>query len=366
MGADLKALPATLPDYALRAQQSLSAEAWAYFDGGAGDESTQQRNVAAWARWGLRPRVLQDLRAGHTRVTLLGREIPTPLIVAPMAYQAWAHADAERGMAMAAASQQCGFVLSQHSTTPLQPVASLIRKEPARGPLWMQLANGADRACLLEVADQAAQAGYEALVLSVDAPVQGSRDRVRRLGAHPPSQLTTPHWRPAAPASTGLCGGTLESALRWDDLSWLQERIRLPLLLKGITHPLDARQAVRLNVAGLVLSNHGGRVLDTQPATAECLPELAEALQGDAALLVDGGIRRGTDVFKALALGAQAVLIGRPCLWGLASHGAMGAAHVLRLLRDEFEMALALCGCRSPADIRREHVRWLGQLDEPS
>jgi len=366
MGSDLKALPTTLPDYALRAQERLTPEAWAYFDGGAGDESTQRRNVAAWARWGLRPRVLQDLREGHTRVTLLGRELPTPLIVAPMAYQAWAHADAERGMAMAAASQQCGFVLSQHSTTPLQPVAALIRHEPARGPLWMQLANGADRACLLELADQAAHAGYEALVLSVDAPVQGSRDRVRRLAAQPPASLSTPHWQAATPAAAGLCGGTVENALRWDDLAWLQERTRLPLLLKGITHPLDACQAARLNVAGLVLSNHGGRVLDTQEATAECLAEVADALQGDVALLVDGGIRRGTDVFKALALGAQAVLVGRPCLWGLAAHGAMGAAHVLRLLRDEFEMALALCGCRSPADIRREHVRWLGHLDEPS
>lgn len=363
MGADLKGLsatlPATLPDYAQRAQERLTPEAWAYFDGGAGDEWTQRRNVAAWARWGLRPRVLQDLREGHTRVHLLGRELPTPLIVAPMAYQCWAHPDGERGMALAASSQQCGFVLSQHSTTPLQQVAPLMRAEAVRGPLWMQLANGADRGHLLELMAEAEHAGYEALVLSVDAPVQGSRDRVRRLGAQPPAALATPHWQAAPAGPDGLCGGTVEQALRWDDLAWLQARTHLPLLLKGITHPLDARQAARLNVAGVVLSNHGGRVLDTQPATAECLPELADALQGDASLLVDGGIRRGTDVFKALALGAQAVLIGRPCLWGLAAQGAMGAAHVLRLLRDEFEMALALCGCRSPADISRDHLRAL-------
>ena len=352
-------LPRTLPDYAERAQQMLSPEAWTYFDSGAADELTLRRNVQAWQSWGLLPRALQDLRGGDTRCQVLGRLWPTPLMVAPMAYQSWAHADGEEGMALAASSQQCGFTLSQHSTTPLEKVAAQMLAEKDRGPLWLQIANGADRGHLRELIAQATQSGYEALVLSVDAPVQGSRDRIRRQHALPPAHLRTPQWRAGAAGHSGLCAGLLEPALRWDDVAWLQAESPLPLLLKGLAHPLDAQQAARLHVAGVIVSNHGGRVLDTVPATAELLPPIAEALQGDVALLVDGGIRRGSDVFKALALGAQAVLVGRPCLWGLAVGGARGAAHVLRLLRDEFEMTLALCGCASPRQITRAHLQAL-------
>lgn len=351
------ALPLTLPDYALQAEQALSPQAWAYFDGGAADEITAHRNQQAWQHWALWPRVLQDLRESNTQCRVLHQTWPTPLMVAPMAYQCWAHPDGERAMALAASSQQCGFTLSQHSTTSLHTVAALVRDEPDRGPLWFQVANGADRGHLRELIADAEAAGYEALVLSVDAPVQGSRDRARRLHAQPPAHLHTPHWRAAEPAKTGLCGGLVENALRWDDVHWLQSQSRLPLLLKGIGHPLDALQAARLQVSGVIVSNHGGRVLDTQPATAELLPPIADALQGDTALLVDGGIRRGSDVFKALALGAQAVLVGRPCLYGLAVGGAQGVAHVLRLLRDEFEMTLALCGCRSVSTITRAHLQ---------
>ncbi len=153
-----------------------------------------------------------------------------------------------------------------------------------------------------------------------------------------------------------MCQGLANSAPTWDDVVWLQSRTRLPILLKGITHPLDARQAAQLALAGLIVSNHGGRTLDTMPATAELLPRVADAVQGEMTLLVDGGIRRGTDIFKALALGADAVLVGRPCVYGLAHAGAQGVAHVLRLLRDEFEMALALSGCANPQAITRQHL----------
>ena len=350
------ALPRSLPEYALRAREVLSAQAWAYFNSGAADELTAAQNIDAWQHWALQPRVLQDLRQGHTHATVLGNTWPTPMLVAPMAYQAWAHPDGERATALAACSLGCGFVLSQHSTTPLQDIARLVLPETSRGPLWFQIANGCDRGFLREQISQARAAGYEALVLSVDAPVQGSRDRLRELNVQVPSHLQTPHWRSSAPSQEGLCAGHVEHALRWDDVSWLQAESGLPLLLKGITHPLDAQQAVSLNVAGVIVSNHGGRVLDTQAATATRLPVIAEALQGEATLMVDGGIRRGSDVFKALALGAQAVLVGRPCLYGLAVGGAQGVAHVLRLLRDEFEMTMALCGCRDLKAITRAHV----------
>jgi 4-hydroxymandelate oxidase len=346
----------SLPEYAARAREMLSAQAWAYFDSGAADELTASRNVQAWQQWALQPRVLQDLRAGHTRTPLLGHTWPSPLIVAPMAYQAWAHVDGERAMALAACSLGCGFTLSQHSNTDLETISTLVLPEAARGPLWFQVANGCDRGFMRELLVQVRHASYEALVLSVDAPVQGSRDRMRELNAHIPAHLSTPHWRNPTPHNEGLCGGHVDHAWRWDDVSWLQDESGLPVLLKGITHPLDAQQAARLNVAGMIVSNHGGRVLDTQLATAETLPAIADALQGDVALLVDGGIRRGSDVFKAIALGAQAVLIGRPCLYGLAVAGAQGVAHVLRLFRDELEMTMALCGCRDLSAITRAHV----------
>lgn len=351
------ALPRSLPAYALRAREVLSPEAWAYFNSGAADELTAARNVQAWQQWSLQPRVLQDLREGHTRSTLLGRTSPAPMVVAPMAYQAWAHPEGERAMALAACSLGCGFTLSQHSNTPLEQVAALVLPEASRGPLWFQIANGCDRGFLRELIAQARRAGYEALVLSVDAPVQGSRDRMRELNVQIPAHLQTPHWINPAPQAQGLCAGHVEHALRWDDVSWLQAESGLPVLLKGITHPLDAQQAARMGVAGVIVSNHGGRVLDTQVATANSLPAIADALQGDACLLVDGGIRRGSDVFKALALGAQSVLVGRPCLYGLAVAGAQGVAHVLRLLRDELEMTMALCGCRDLSTITRAHVR---------
>ncbi len=350
-------LPRTLPEYASHARDMLSAEAWAYFNSGAADEITAVRNVSAWQHWHIQPRILQDLRDGHTQRQLLGRMWPAPIAVAPMAYQAWAHPEGERAMAIAACSLGCGFTLSQHSNTELEQVSALVRPEATRGPLWFQMANGCDRGYLRELIVQVRQAGYEALVLSVDAPVQGSRDRMRELNVQIPAHLHTPHWRSSSPNPQGLCAGHVEQALRWDDVSWLIAEAGLPVLLKGITHPLDAQQAARLGLAGVIVSNHGGRVLDTQAATAESLPSVVDALQGDMPVLVDGGIRRGSDVFKALALGAQAVLVGRPCLYGLAVAGAQGVAHVLRLLRDELEMTMALCGCRDLDSITRAHVK---------
>lgn len=349
-----------LNDYARAAQASLSEAAWAYFSGGAGDERTLQSNVQAWQTWGLAPRVLRDLRGGHTRCRLLGREWPTPLLVAPMALQRWAHADGEAAMALAAAAQGCGMVLSHQSSTPLQDVASLVASEDSRGPLWFQLYWMADRGVLRALLAQIEAAGFEALVLTVDAPVNGVRDRERLHGMPLPESVRAVHW-PAQPNMThvGLCGGLADVAPRWDEVQWLISQTRLPVLLKGITHPQDARQGLAIGAAGVIVSNHGGRVLDTMPATAELLPRVAVAVRKqreDALVLVDGGIRRGTDLFKALALGADAALIGRPAIYGLAQGGARGAAHVLRLLRDEFEATLALTGCASTQDIHPDFL----------
>lgn len=340
-----------LEDHAARARAVLGDGAWAYFAGGAADEHTLRANPDAWQTLTLRPRVLRPLTGGHTRTELLGRPLAHPVLLAPVAYQCLAHPDGERASALAAAAQGAGYVLSTQSTTRLEDVAALVRDEPGRGPLWFQLYLQVDRGLTTSLVRRAEAAGYEALVLTVDAPCQGVRDRERRAGFHLPPGLRAVNLPPAPGAGEPGLAPLLAAAPTWDDVAWLLSHTRLPVLLKGILHPDDARQALRLGVAGLLVSNHGGRTLDTTLPTAWALPAVVDAVGADLPVLVDGGIRRGTDVLKALALGARAVLIGRPLVFGLAHAGAHGVAQVLRLLRDELQAAMALCGCRTLADI---------------
>lgn len=352
----LARLPAgvvSLADHEVLARSRLDANAWAYFSGGAADELTLQANVAAWQTHLLQPRVLRDLSGAHTQVSLLGHTLAHPIFLAPVAYQRMAHPDGEVATACAASAQQAGLVLSTQASIRLETVAQAVVNDPERGPLWFQLYLTPDRAFNRELVQRAERAGYEALVVTVDAPVNGARDRERRAGFHLPPGVSAVNLGGggAAPAQTplsgpsALCGGLLQVATSWADIDWLLSQTKLPVLLKGVLHPDDARQAVQLGVAGLVVSNHGGRTLDTAPTTAAVLPRIRQVLGADVPLLVDGGIRRGTDVLKAVALGANAVLIGRPYIYGLANAGALGVAHVLRLLRDELEIAMALCGC---------------------
>ena len=352
----------SLADHEAHARTQLDENAWAYFSGGAADELTLAANRQAWSNINLLPRVLQPLSGGHTRVQLLGRTLAHPILLAPVAFQRMAHPDGELATAHAAAALGAGLVLSTQSSVSLETVAQAVLDEAGRGPLWFQLYLQEDRGRTLDLVRRAEGAGYEALVLTVDAPVHGARDRERRAGFTLPAGVRAVNLDggPAAslpqltPGQSALFDGLLRRAPTWDDVNWLQTQTRLPILLKGVMHPEDARQAARLNTAGLLVSNHGGRTLDTTPATAAMLPRIADALGGSLPLLVDGGIRRGTDVLKALALGATAVLIGRPYVYGLSNAGAMGVAHVLRLLRDELEIAMALCGCRELNSIRRD------------
>lgn len=348
----------TLADHELQARQHLDDNAWAYFSGGAGDEITLRANRSAWDALPLWPRVLQPLAGGHTRVDLLGRTLAHPILLAPVAFQRLAHPDGELAMAYAAAALGAGIVLSTQASVSLEAVAQAVQPDPGRGPLWFQLYLQHDRGFTQALVQRAESAGYEALVLTVDAPTSGVRDRERRAGFRLPpgigpvnlAGLPPPVSPPLQPGQSALFDGLLSHAPTWDDIAWLQSITRLPLLLKGVMHPADACQAVSLGVAGLIVSNHGGRTLDTSPSTASALPRVTDAVAGAVPVLVDGGIRRGTDVLKAMALGASAVLVGRPAVWGLANAGAAGVAHVLRLLRDELEIAMALTGCATLAD----------------
>ncbi len=353
-----------LADHEQRAAEMLDANAWAYFSGGAADEHSLRANRNAWDALTLWPRVLRPLAHGHTRIRLLGQDCAHPLLVAPMAYQRLAHADGELASAYAAAALGAGFTLSTQASLPLEVAAQAVLGTVGRGPLWFQLYLQHDRGFTRELVQRVERAGYEALVLTVDAPVSGVRDRERRAGFHLPAGISAVNLQglgvPPAPATepdhSPLCAGLLRHAPTWEDVAWLQAQTRLPVLLKGILHPMDALQAARLQVAGIIVSNHGGRTLDTVPATAIALPRIVQALRtqpgagAELPVIVDGGIRRGTDVLKAVALGASAVMVGRPIVWGLANAGAAGVAHVLRLLRDELEIAMALTGCATLAD----------------
>ena len=302
--------------------------------------------------------VLRPLAGGHTRVPLLGRTLAHPILLAPVAFQRMAHPDGELAMAYAAAALGAGVVLSTQASESLESVAQAVLPDPGRGPLWFQLYLQPDRGFTQALVQRAEAAGYEALVLTVDAPTSGVRDRERRAGFRLPpgvgkvnlAGLQVPAPSALSPGQSALFDGLLHHAPTRDDIAWLQSITRLPVLLKGVLHPADARQAVSVGAAGLIVSNHGGRTLDTAPATATALPRVVQAVSGAVPVLVDGGIRRGTDVLKAMALGASAVLVGRPAVWGLANAGAAGVAHVLRLLRDELEVAMALTGCATLAE----------------
>jgi 4-hydroxymandelate oxidase len=345
----------TLADHEAQARGRLPPEVEAYFNGGAADEITLNDNLQAWRRIRLSTRVLRPLAGGHTRTELLGRTWAHPIMVAPMAHQRLAHHQGEVATAWAASAQGAGMVLSTQSSVSLEKVAAAALADTGRGPLWFQLYMQPDRGFTRTLVQRAESAGYEALVLTVDAPVSGVRDRERRRGFGLPPSVRSVHLQGMpprqpvvlAPGQSALFDDLLTHAPRWSDVAWLRSITRVPVILKGITHPLDARMALDCGAAGVIVSNHGGRTLDTVPPTAELLPAVVRSLEGAIPVLVDGGIRRGTDVLKAMALGASAVLVGRPILHGLTNAGANGVAHVIRLLRDELEIAMALCGCRT-------------------
>ncbi|EHR69368.1 alpha-hydroxyacid dehydrogenase, FMN-dependent L-lactate dehydrogenase [Burkholderiales bacterium JOSHI_001] len=347
MPTPLEARAINLADYKALAHQVLSEEAWAYFAGGAADEITLRANRQAWDALRLWPRVLRPLQDGHTRVALLGRTLAHPILLAPVAYQCLAHADGELATAAAAAALQAGMVLSAQASVTMEQVAKVVLGEAQHGPLWFQLYVQADRGFTRELVQRTQAAGYEAIVLTVDAPVHGARDRERRAAFQLPPGVQAVNLVGARPAprQAGLAGGVAGQAATWHDLAWLREATNLPLLVKGVLHPDDAQRALALGADGLIVSNHGGRTLDTAPASAQVLPRIVDAVGPGVPLLVDGGIRRGTDVLKAIALGADAVLVGRPQVFALAAAGAHGVAHMLRLLCDELEIAMAQCGC---------------------
>lgn len=338
------------------ARRRLPPHAYDYYASGADDELTLARNVAAYRELELHYRVLVDVSRCSTATSVLGTPVASPIQVAPTAFHRLAHPDGELATARAAAAAGSLFVLSTLSTTSVEDVMAATAENP--GPVWFQLYVYKDREATRDLVARVEAAGVQALVLTVDAPRLGRRERdvrnrfalpagLRIENLHGPRGLVTP-----PPADSGLAAyfaQLIDPTLCWDDVTWLRSITRLPLLIKGVVRPDDAARAVDAGAHGVVVSNHGGRQLDTSPATIDVLPRIAEAVGNRAELLLDGGIRRGTDVLKALALGARAVLVGRPVLWGLAIGGQDGVAAVLAMLRRELELAMMLCGCPTVA-----------------
>ena len=349
--------PINIDDYARLAEERLDPGVHGYFAGGAGDERTLRDNVAAYGRWQLRPRVLVDVDQVSASTNLLGTEISMPLLVAPVAFQRLVDPGGEVAMARAAAGAGTAMCLSTLATTRPREISAQC---PA-APRWFQLYCFRDRAVTQALIDEAVESGFDAIVLTVDAPRAGRRERDFRTGFEIPAGVHAPAVAAAAGSERALTVqevfALVDASLDWDDLAALVSGCGLPILVKGIQTAEDARLAVEHGAASIVVSNHGGRQLDGVAATVDILPEVVEAVAGACEVLVDGGIRRGTDVLTAVALGARAVLAGRAPLWGLAAGGEAGARHVLELLRAEIELGLALLGCRSPAELTREHVR---------
>jgi isopentenyl diphosphate isomerase/L-lactate dehydrogenase-like FMN-dependent dehydrogenase len=342
-------------DYAEAARQRLEPGPYGYIVGGAGDEHTLRANAAAYARWELRPRVLVDVGSVTTATTVLGTKVALPLLVAPTAFQRLCHPDGEVALARAAAS--AGTVMTLSTLSSVTP-AELTVAAPG-GPKWFQLYWSRDRGFTQELVQAVADAGFTGVMLTVDLPVAGRRERDARAGFALPDDLQLPNIPLALRREDfhSALGAVVDDTLTWRDLEWLRSVCPLPLAVKGILTREDALLAAEHGAAAVIVSNHGGRQLDGVPASLDALPEVVEEVGERVEVLVDGGIRRGTDVLKALALGAKAALTGRAVLWGLAAEGEEGAARVLELLREELETGLKLLGCNSPVEVTRAHVQ---------
>jgi isopentenyl diphosphate isomerase/L-lactate dehydrogenase-like FMN-dependent dehydrogenase len=346
----------SIADYERLAEERLEPGPWAYLSGGSADEWTLRENRAAFARWTFRPRVLCDVSEISTATTVLGTRIELPVVLAPVAYQQLYHPDGECATARGAAAAGTGIAVSTFSTRSHEEIAAA-----SPGLLqWCQLYVFQDRGVTREHLAEAAAAGCAAVVLTVDTPRLAQRERDLRAGFEIPSDLPLPYARAAigdAAHNPADQFALLDASVSWRDLEWIASEADLPVVLKGVVTAEDAKLAVEHGAAAVVVSNHGGRQLDGVPATLDALPEVAEAIAGSVEVYLDGGIRRGTDVAKALALGARAVLAGRGPVFGLAAAGEEGVSHVLELLRDELALALCLLGCTSPDEVTREHVQ---------
>jgi 4-hydroxymandelate oxidase len=350
-------VPLNCDEYEPLARELVEPAPWAYLMGGAGDEHTLRSNREAFHRWTFRPRVLVDVGVIGTETSVLGTTLSSPVIVAPIAFQRLYHPEGELATARATAAEGTVMCVSTMTSYTHRELADAAPGLDQWAQLYVLTDEGATRAHL----DDAVEAGCTAIVLTVDTPLLGRREGELRSGFSVSPDVPIPYVAAAiggvAHSPSTHSGGIFSASVTWRDLEWIADSTKLPVLLKGILTREDALLAVEHGAAGIVVSNHGGRQLDGVPASLDALEEVVEAAAGRVEVLVDGGVRRGTDAVKALALGAKAVLVGRPAIWGLTADGAAGVRHVLSMLRDEVALTLGLLGCTRPDEVGRTHVQ---------
>jgi 4-hydroxymandelate oxidase len=342
-----------LAELEMKARQLLPQTAYDYYAGGANDEITLRENRVAYDRITLLPRMLVDVSQRQMSTTVLGEPVSMPILIAPTSFQGLAHPEGEVATAKAAGAAETLMTLSTLSTFSIEEVMAV-----AAGPVWFQLYVFKDRAMSASLVKRAEVAGCKAIVFTVDVPLLGRRERDVRNQFKLPDDHSVKNLLPAGlQASPDDIVSLFDPALTWKDIEWLAGITKLPVLVKGILRSDDALQGVNHGASGLIVSNHGARQLDTAPATISVLPEIVDAVGGKVEVYVDGGIRRGTDVLKAIACGARAVFIGRAVLWGLACGAEAGVRHVLEMMRQEFDLAMALSGCPTLSSITRDLIR---------
>jgi 4-hydroxymandelate oxidase len=351
-------------DFEREAEQRLPPAHWGYIAGGANDEVTLDANRTAFDRLVIRYRSMIDVSSRRLETTVLGNPVSMPVLVAPTAMQKLVHGDGECGTARASRKAGILMVTSTTATTRLSEVVAA-----APGPMWFQLYLYQDRGKSKALIEEAVRSGYSGVVLTVDAPMLGRRERDIRLGFTLPRHLTIANAADAGmavvPDATPDASGLMrhfrslhDAALVPKDIAWVRDISGLPVIVKGIVRGDDAERAIEHGASAVVVSNHGGRQLDTSIPSILALPDVVQAVAGRAEVYMDGGVRRGTDVLKAIALGARAVLVGRPILWGLAVDGEAGVSAVLELLRTEIDLAMALAGARDVSEITRDLVEF--------
>ena len=353
-------LPVNISDFEKLAKEKLPQMAYDYYSSGANDEITLRENIEAYKRIFLKYRVLIDVSKLDMSAEILGQKISIPVMIAPTAFHKLAHTEGEVAVAKAATNAGTIMILSTLSNSSVEEVALA-----ADGNIWFQLYVFKDREVTKNLIRRAENAGCKALILTVDAPFLGNRERDVRNKFNLPNGITVKNLEPdykeklSRKHDSGIAGyfaDNLDPSLSWRDVDWLKSNTNLPLIIKGIACKEDALLSVQHGADGIVVSNHGGRQLDTCRATIDVLSEVADAVKGKTEILLDGGIRRGTDIFKAVALGAKAVLIGRPVIWGLAADGENGVRSVLEILRKELHLAMALCGCDAVKKINKDFI----------
>ncbi|KAG7504948.1 hydroxyacid oxidase 1 [Solea senegalensis] len=354
-------------DFEDEARKVLPKSVFDYYRSGADQQHTLTDNVAAFNRWHLLPRVLRDVSTVDMSVSVLGHRLSMPVCVAATAMQRMAHPEGETATARACRAVGTGMMLSSWATSTIEEVMSAMTSSAGGAVLWLQLYIYKDRELTLSLVRRAEEAGYKAIFVTVDTPYLGRRLDDMRNRFKLPSHLSMSNFTSASLAfSEGNYGDdsglavyvakAIDPTLCWDDITWLKKHTHLPVIVKGILNGEDAVQAVNRGVSGILVSNHGARQLDGVPATLDVLEEVVKSVDGRCEVYMDGGVRRGTDVLKALALGAKAVFIGRPVLWGLSCQGEQGVTKVLELVKEELRLAMALSGCRSVSELS---LQWL-------